>query len=99
MALDQETLTNLQKASAYLRAEADFNLSWTDGRRNPSVGCDADDYRKWRLSAAEERTVWADAIDAAILLNADLPNMLKQARSNGYQAALSHDCDSEEWGS
>ncbi|WP_295585550.1 hypothetical protein [uncultured Lamprocystis sp.] len=46
----------------------------------------------------EERTAWADAIDSAITLNADLPDLLKQARSNGYQAALSHDCDSEEWG-
>ncbi|WP_295441204.1 hypothetical protein [uncultured Thiodictyon sp.] len=40
----------------------------------------------------------ASAVDAAILLNASLPNDLKEARSNGYQAALSHDCDVEEYG-
>jgi len=40
----------------------------------------------------------ADAVDSAILLNADMPNALAQARSAGYQAAISHDCDVDEWG-
>jgi hypothetical protein len=40
---------------------------------------------------------WADAIDTAILLNADMPNVLKEARRAGYDAAISHDCDGEDY--
>jgi len=40
---------------------------------------------------------WADAVDAAILLNANMPNALKDARRAGYDAAISHDCDGEDY--
>jgi hypothetical protein len=45
-----------------------------------------------------ERPDLAGAVDAAILLNANLPNALSKARSEGYQSAISHDCDVDEWG-
>jgi hypothetical protein len=47
--------------------------------------------------SGEGFTAWASAIDAAILLNADMPNAAKRAKSDGYQAALSHDCDGEDY--
>jgi len=52
-----------REAVAYLRAEADFNRSWADGRR----GADRDfpaAYKARRLELAEERERWADAIEA-----------------------------------
>jgi hypothetical protein len=55
--------TSLGEAAAYLRQEADFNRSWTDGRRASGLG---EAYDKCRLAAAVERDRWADAIQKAI---------------------------------
>jgi hypothetical protein len=48
---------------AHLREEADFNRSWTDGRRGaaPSPA-----YVARRLELATERDRWADAVRALI---------------------------------
>lgn len=54
-------VSSLAEAEQYLRAEADFNRSWTDGRRgadqNPSA-----EYIARRLELARQRDEWADAI-------------------------------------
>lgn len=55
------------EASAYFREEADFNRSWTDGRRSAAPfreGGDSDGYKARRIELALERERWADAIDA-----------------------------------
>lgn len=49
----------------HLRDEADFNLSWTDGRRGGPAR-PVEDYIKRRLEAAGERTAWADGIEALL---------------------------------
>jgi hypothetical protein len=50
------------QAAAYLRGEADFNRSWTDGRRGS--GLESPGYTARRVEIAEQREQWADAIDA-----------------------------------
>ncbi len=51
------------EAAAYLRDEADFNRSWTDGRRGAPFGA-TPEYFSRRLEIAEERERWAAAIEA-----------------------------------
>jgi hypothetical protein len=50
------------EAAAYLREEADFNRSWTDGRRNP--GTRDEEYMARRIEIAVRREQWAAAIEA-----------------------------------
>lgn len=57
-------IETLRTAAAYLREEADFNRSWTDGRRNARAS-DTDGYVARRLELAAERDAWADAIEEA----------------------------------
>jgi hypothetical protein len=45
-----------------------------------------------------KRNDLANAVYSAILLNADMPNALAQARSAGYQAAIFNDYYVDEWG-
>lgn len=56
----QTTEQLVAEVVAYLRAEADFNRSWTDGRRK-AYG-DRRGYIARRIELAEERERWADAI-------------------------------------
>ena len=58
-------LDHMKAAAAYLRGEADFNRSWTDGRRNARP-VDNPGYTARRLELAAERDAWADAIEAAV---------------------------------
>ena len=58
-------VSRLVDVEAYIREEADFNRSWTDGRRH-SPGT-TDGYIARRLELAAEREAWADAIAEAIL--------------------------------
>lgn len=51
------------EAAAYLREEADFNRSWTDGRRRFS---ESPGYIARRLELAEQREAWAMAIEALV---------------------------------
>lgn len=51
------------EAAAYLRAEADFNPSWADGRRGADRNF-SEAYKARRLELALERERWADAIEA-----------------------------------
>lgn len=51
------------EAVAYLRAEADFNRSWADGRRGADRNL-SDAYKARRLELAKEREHWANAIEA-----------------------------------
>jgi len=46
---------------AYLREEADFNRSWTDGRRGDLVP--GEEYAKRRLELAQRADDWADAVE------------------------------------
>jgi hypothetical protein len=68
--IDPAQVTSAIEAAAYLRDEADFNRSWTDGRRSgpgtPSAG-----YVARRIEAAEQRDRWAAAIE--VLLGLALP--------------------------
>lgn len=56
-----ETLV-IEMLVQYLRAEADFNRSWTDGRR----GADripSEEYNARRIELAVERERWADVVE------------------------------------
>lgn len=63
---------NLRLAAHHLDDEADFSLSWTDGRRGDDKIFDAT-YIARRLEVAAERTAWADSIRWA-LANLPLPS-------------------------
>lgn len=41
---------------------------------------------------------WANAIGAAIILQGNISNIIKTARSDGYQQAISYDNDDTDWG-
>ena len=56
-------IAQARAAAAYLRAEADFNRSWTDGRRGAQWKS-TPEYVARRLEVAQERDAWAAAIDA-----------------------------------
>ena len=53
----------LAEVRAYLAEEADFNRSWTDGRRGSKTPRPA--YVQRRIELAEQREAWCAAIDAA----------------------------------
>lgn len=53
---------DLAEAVEHLRSEADFNRSWTDGRREPMKDI-SPEYRERRLEVAAQRDRWADAIE------------------------------------
>ncbi len=61
--LDQHIADSL-KVVNYLREEADFNRSWTDGRRG--AGKQTKEYIARRIELAEERERWADAIEKLV---------------------------------
>jgi hypothetical protein len=51
----------IEKIIDYLLEEADFNRSWTDGRRQPPPGA-TQSYMDRRIFIAEERDEWVQAI-------------------------------------
>ena len=59
-----DMIADLAEAAAEFRQEADFNRSWTDGRRNMTGASEG--YIQRRLEIAAERDRWADAIQKAI---------------------------------
>ena len=61
--------SNLRLAAHRLDDEADFSLSWTDGRRGDDKVFDAT-YIARRLEVAAERSSWAESIRWAL---ANLP--------------------------
>lgn len=69
----------LAEAEKYLREEADFNRSWTDGRRGAGTTCCTEEYKARRLEIARQREEWADAIAYAITALAD--NTRQQRRT------------------
>ncbi len=58
-----ERLKSLVK---YLRAEADFNRSWVDGRRGGTSITTHPDYVARRIELAEEREAWANDVEALV---------------------------------
>jgi hypothetical protein len=68
-----------REATKYLREEADFNRSWTDGRRGSSSSNPG--YIARRLEIAEQRDGWADAIQGLIEYVADLEAELEFQRN------------------
>lgn len=72
-----ELHADLAEAAAYLREEADYNRSWTDGRRGGDIDWpNREAYVSRRLALATERDRWADAIQKAI-------ELLMPERANG----------------
>lgn len=63
----------LAEVEQYLREEADFNRSWTDGRRGADM-TRTEEYAARRLEIARQRDEWADAIADAITALADNSN-------------------------
>lgn len=53
------------EAAKYLREEADFNRSWTDGRRGAPF-TSTEDYIARRREIAEQRDAWAAAIESIL---------------------------------
>lgn len=53
------------EAASYLRDEADFNRSWTDGRRGDERTLTSQ-YIAHRLDIAKQREAWAHAIELLI---------------------------------
>jgi hypothetical protein len=53
-----------RQAAAYLRQEADFNRSWTDGRHSMAGATPA--YIARCLEIAEQRETWAASIEALV---------------------------------
>ena len=64
--IDPSTIEGARSAAAYLRDQADFNRSWTDGRRGGGR-FDSALYIERRLEVAEERDRWATAIEGLII--------------------------------
>ena len=58
-------VSRLAEVEEYLRDEADFNRSWTDGRRGADMN-PTEQYTARRLEVARQRDEWADAIALAI---------------------------------
>ena len=56
---------DLAEAAAHLREEADFNRSWTDGRRGDRSAY-SEGYINRRLELAARADRWADAIQSII---------------------------------
>jgi len=61
-----------KEAGAYLREEADFNRSWTDGRRRALFSA-SPAYIARRIEIAETRERWADAIEMLLAPDARNP--------------------------
>ena len=59
-------VAKIKAAIASIREEADFNRSWTDGRRG-AVYSKNGSYIKRRLVLAAERDGWADAIERLLM--------------------------------
>lgn len=68
-AVDRRAI-RLVEAEKYLREEADFNRSWTDGRRGADMTRTVE-YTSRRLEIARQRDEWADAIAEAITVLVD----------------------------
>lgn len=58
-----DELEGLQRLVSHLREEADFNRSWTDGRRGVSTELLTDDYKARRIELAVEREQWAASVE------------------------------------
>ena len=56
----------IREAVAYLREEADFNRSFTDGRRGAPF-TSSDQYKARHLELASERDAWASAIERRLI--------------------------------
>ncbi|GAA5231796.1 hypothetical protein FOZ76_14640 [Verticiella sediminum] len=67
----QPVAGDLRALVAYLRAEADFNRSWTDGRRGGDPTDQSPEYIARRLELAGRADGWADAV--AVLISAPQP--------------------------
>ena len=63
---------NLNRLVKHLLDEADFNRSWTDGRRNP--GHTSAVYAARRIEVAEEREQWAREVDGLMRATAAAPS-------------------------
>lgn len=61
----ERCVSSLAEVEKYLRDEADFNRSWTDGRRGADMN-PTGQYTARRLEVARQRDEWADAIALAI---------------------------------
>lgn len=66
----EQDLDALIAAAAHLREDADFNRSWTDGRRGDAA-LHSPEYTARRLAVAEQRDRWATAIEALAKERAD----------------------------
>lgn len=77
--IDGEKLNRLVK---HLLDEADFNRSWTDGRRSPGANV-ASVYTERRIEAAEEREEWARLVE-------ELRRLLAEAREERDAALKGH---------
>lgn len=60
----EAAITSAKAAAAYLREEADFNRSWTDGRRGRSRSDAPDGYIERLIELAKQREKWARAIES-----------------------------------
>lgn len=60
----------------HLRQDADFNRSWTDGRRGADLITSAG-YIARRLEVAKQRDDWADAITALLAENEKARELLQ----------------------
>lgn len=65
----ERIVSRLEEVEKYMRDEADFNRSWTDGRRGEGID-KSEQYIAARITAANIRDGWADAASEA-------KNMLK----------------------
>ena len=61
--MNQPLDTSLEALVAHLREDADFNRSWTDGRRG-TVSEKPAEYVARRIAIAAQREAWADAVTA-----------------------------------
>ena len=61
--MDEDIKAKAMEAARYLREEADFNRSWTDGRRGSPPPSPRSGYATRRIELAEERESWALAIE------------------------------------
>lgn len=78
----ERCISSLAEAEKYLREEADFNRSWTDGRRGSDMN-PTEQYAVRRLEVARQRDEWADAIALAITnMAANAP--LERPVAKGY---------------
>ena len=60
---DARTILRARLAATLIRDQADFNRSWTDGRREPPRCGREDLYQRRRLAHAQELDRLADAVE------------------------------------